>query len=278
LHNTPLDFCFFIDNGDSEVIMSGNAELFYTEQGEGFPLMIIHGLFGSADNWRTLSKKFSETYRVIALDLRNHGRSPHLDGMSYEAMAADVLALMDKLGLDKAHILGHSMGGKVAMQLAMNCPGRVEKLIVADIAPVEYGHGHDEVLAALYAVQNAGGAASRKEADTIMATHLDTLGVRQFLSTNLEKKDSGKLGWRMGLDQINADYDSVVEAPTGQIFDKPALFIRGELSHYVEDRYLPEIDRLFPHNQLVTMAGCGHWLHAEKPQDFLAHVQGFLQQ
>lgn len=256
--------------------MSGNAELFYTEQGEGFPLIIIHGLFGSADNWRTLSKKFAEQYRVIALDLRNHGRSPHVDGMSYDAMAADVLALMDKLGLEKAHILGHSMGGKVAMQLALNLPERLEKLIVADIAPVEYGHGHDDVLAALYAVQNAGGAASRKEADTMMAEHLETLGVRQFLSTNLEKKENGKLGWRVGLDQINADYDSVVEAPTGQPFAGPSLFIRGELSHYVEDSYLPQVDALFPQNQLITMAGCGHWLHAEKPMDFLAHVQTFL--
>ncbi len=258
--------------------MSGNAELFYTEQGEGFPLMIIHGLFGSADNWRTLSKKFAETYRVIALDLRNHGRSPHIEGMSYEAMAADVLALMDKLGLEKAHILGHSMGGKVAMQLALNQPERVEKLIVADIAPVEYGHGHDDVLAALYAVQNAGGAESRKEADAMMAEHLDTLGVRQFLNTNLEKKENGKLGWRVGLDQINADYDSVVKAPSGNPFAKPSLFIRGEVSHYVEDSYLPQIEALFPQNQVITMAGCGHWLHAEKPLDFLAHVQRFLQQ
>lgn len=256
--------------------MPSTAELYATEQGEGFPLLIIHGLFGSADNWRTLSKKLAEQYRVIAVDLRNHGRSPHVDGMSYDAMAADVLALLDKLGLEKAHILGHSMGGKVAMQLALNQPERLEKLIVADIAPVEYGHGHDDVLAALYAVQNAGGAASRKEADTMMAEHLETLGVRQFLSTNLEKKENGKLGWRVGLDQINADYDSVVEAPTGQPFAGPSLFIRGELSHYVEDSYLPQVAALFPQNQLITMAGCGHWLHAEKPMDFLAYVQTFL--
>ncbi|OOV88154.1 alpha/beta fold hydrolase [Oceanospirillum linum] len=256
--------------------MSDRPTLFYTEQGEGFPLIIIHGLFGSADNWRTLSKKFAEQYRVIALDLRNHGRSPHVEGMSYPAMASDVLALMDSLQLEEAHILGHSMGGKVAMQLALNHPERIEKLVVADIAPVEYGHGHDEVLAALYAVQNAGGAASRKEADTLMAEHLDTLGVRQFLSTNLEKKPNGKLGWRMGLEQINADYDAVVKAPTGQAFSKPSLFIRGELSHYVEDGYQGQIDLLFPQNQLITMSGCGHWLHAEKPLDFLAHVQAFL--
>lgn len=256
--------------------MSGNPALFYTEQGEGFPLLIIHGLFGSADNWRTLSKKYAETYRVIALDLRNHGRSVHIEGMSYEAMAADVLALMDKLALDKAHILGHSMGGKVAMQLALNQPERVEKLIVADIAPVEYGHGHDDVLAALYAVHNAGGAASRKEADAMMAEHVSVLGVRQFLSTNLEKKENGQLGWRVGLDQINADYESVVKAPSGNPFTKPALFIRGDLSHYVEDDYLPQVDALFPNNQLITMAGCGHWLHAEKPLDFLAHTRAFL--
>lgn len=256
--------------------MSGNAALFYAEQGEGFPLIIIHGLFGSADNWRTLSKKFAGQYRVIALDLRNHGRSPHISGMDYPAMAADVLALMDQLGLEKAHILGHSMGGKVAMQLAMNHPERLEKLIVADIAPVEYGHDHDEVLAALYAVQNAGGAANRREADAIMAEHLDTAGVRQFLSTNLEKKDNGKLGWRVGLDQINAGYDAIMKAPSGEAFAGPALFIRGELSAYVQDRYLPQIDALFPQNQQVTMVDCGHWLHAEKPMDFLAHVQAFL--
>ena len=256
--------------------MSGTAELFFSEQGEGFPLLIIHGLFGSADNWRTLSKKFAETYRVIAVDLRNHGRSPHLPGMSYAEMAADLLALMDKLGLEKAHVLGHSMGGKVAMQLALNHPQRVEKLIVADIAPVAYGHGHDDVLAALYAVQNAGGAESRKEADAIMAEHVSVLGVRQFLSTNLEKKENGKLGWRVGLDQIRDGYESVVAAPEGEVFTGAALFIRGELSGYVKEAHQPRIDALFPQNQCVTLPGCGHWLHAEKPLDFLAQVQAFL--
>jgi esterase len=252
------------------------TELYFTEQGEGFPLLIIHGLFGSADNWRTLSKKFAEHYRVIALDLRNHGRSPHVDGMSYPDMAADVLALMDRLAIEKAHVLGHSMGGKVAMQLALNYPDRVEKLVVADIAPVAYGHDHDEVLSALYAVRNAGGAVSRKDADQLMAEHLDTLGVRQFLSTNLEKKADGKLGWRMGLDQIKAGYDSVMKAPEGPVFNQAALFIRGELSHYVLPQHQGQIQALFPYHQSVTLAGCGHWLHAEKPLEFFAAVQVFL--
>ncbi|MAC47520.1 alpha/beta fold hydrolase [Oceanospirillum beijerinckii] len=252
------------------------VDLYFTEQGEGFPLIIIHGLFGSADNWRTLAKKFAENYKVYCVDLRNHGRSPHVESMNYHAMAADLEQFMVAQQIEQAHIIGHSMGGKVAMQLALNHPERIAKLIVADIAPVTYEHGHDDVIAAFYAVRAAGGVASRKEGDVLMSEYVKELGVRQFLMTNLEKKETGKLEWRVGLDQIRDDYESVVQAPAGTPFNGKALFIRGGHSHYVLDSYWPQIEALFPQAQLSTIDGAGHWLHAEKPLDFFDTVSQFL--
>lgn len=260
------------------------VDLYFTEQGEGFPLIIIHGLFGSADNWRTLAKKFAEHYKVYCIDLRNHGRSPHINDMSYGAMAADLLKFMQDRDIDQAHIIGHSMGGKVAMQLALSHPESVAKLVVADIAPVVYEHGHDDVIDAFYAVRNAGGVASRKEADQLMSQHVSELGIRQFLITNLEKKDTGKMEWRVGLDQIRDNYESVILAPSlttesgqvGQVFGGDSLFIRGDRSNYVLDQYRPQIDALFPNAELQTVEGTGHWLHAEKPLEFLERISTFL--
>jgi esterase len=264
------------------------VDLYFTEQGEGFPLIIIHGLFGSADNWRTLAKKFAEHYKVYCIDLRNHGRSPHINDMSYSAMAADLLAFMQDRNINQAHIVGHSMGGKVAMQLALSHPEVVAKLVVADIAPVVYEHGHDDVIAAFYAVRDAGGVASRKEADQLMSQHVTELGVRQFLITNLEKKETGKMEWRVGLDHIRDNYESVIQAPSltpslatesgkaGQVFGGDSLFIRGDRSNYVLDQYRPKIDALFSNAELQTIEGTGHWLHAEKPLEFLERIRTFL--
>lgn len=257
--------------------MSANSTaLYFTVQGEGKPLIIIHGLFGSADNWRTLAKKFAENYQVFCIDLRNHGRSPHVDGMSYNEMAADLLSFMDQQAISKAHIIGHSMGGKVAMQFALSHAERVERLVVADIAPVAYQHGHTDVLAAFDAVQALGGVASRKEADEVMSAHVDSLGIRQFLMTNLEKKVDGKLGWRVGLAQIKQGYADVIKAPEGEVFTGDTLFIRGELSEYVLDEYQEVMLKLFPASTLATLSGTGHWLHAEKPLEFLQQVSEFL--
>lgn len=253
-----------------------SAALYFTVQGEGQPLIIIHGLFGSADNWRTLAKKFAEQYQVFCVDLRNHGRSPHIDGMSYAEMANDLLAFMDQQQIAKAHILGHSMGGKVAMQLALNHPERVSHLVVADIAPVAYQHGHDDVLAAFDAVQALGGVASRKDADEVMSAHVDSLGVRQFLMTNLEKQADGRLGWRVGLAQIKQGYADVIKAPEGNAFTGKTLFIRGELSAYVLDQYQAALAHHFPNYRLDTLPETGHWLHAEKPLLFLQQVSAFL--
>ena len=168
-------------------------------------LVVIHGLLGSADNWRSHLKVWRRSRRVIALDLRNHGRSPHAEGMRYATMADDVIALLDKLSIKRAHVLGHSMGGKVAISLARLAPERVASLIVADIAPVAYDHGHDDVFAALENVRE-GLPKNRREADELLAKHVESRPTRLFLATNLVRNDDNVMTIRVGLDQIKRGY------------------------------------------------------------------------
>lgn len=248
---------------------------FLDSGGEGVPLVVIHGLFGSADNWRSHLKAWETRRRVIALDLRNHGRSPHAEGMGYDAMAADVLAVLDRLDVPQAHLLGHSMGGKVAISLARLVPQRVASLIVADIAPVAYGHDHDSVFAALRRVE-AGQPANRREADALLAEHVAERPVRLFLATNLVRGEAGGLVLRLGLDEIQGDYQSIMGAPAGQgAYPGPALVVRGARSPYVADEYLPALRDVLPEAELVTLEA-GHWLHAERPEAFRAEVDAFL--
>lgn len=243
--------------------------------GEGLPLVIIHGLFGSADNWRSHVKAWQARHRVIAVDLRNHGRSPHARGMGYEAMAADLLALLDRLGIERVHLLGHSMGGKVAISLARLAPRRVASLIVADIAPRAYGHDHDTVFAALRRVAE-GRPANRGEADELLAEHVEERAVRLFLATNLERAEEGGLRLRLGLDEIQQDYEAIMGAPAGEgAFTGPTLVLRGAHSHYVTDAMLPELREVLPEARVVTL-DAGHWLHAERPEAFRQAVDDFL--
>lgn len=253
-----------------------NVALHYNDSGgEGEPLLVIHGLLGSADNWRSHVRQWQKHYRVIALDLRNHGRSFHAPGMSYEAMAADVFALMDNLNIEKAHLLGHSMGGKVVMSVARLAPERVHSLIVADIAPVTYGHGHDNVFAALRSVE-AGQPADRPAADALMAEYVPERAVRLFLATNLVRSDQGGLCLRLGLDEIQAGYEDIIGLPAGEeAFDGPALVIRGSRSAYVLDEWLPAVYAVLPRAEVVTL-DAGHWLHAEQPDAFQHSVNKFL--
>lgn len=245
--------------------------------GEGEPLLIIHGLFGSGDNWRSHLRHWQERYRVIALDLRNHGRSPHVPGMSYAAMAEDVRALLDSLDIEKAHLLGHSMGGKVAISLARLAPERTRSLIIADVAPVTYDwHGHDNVFAALRSVE-VGLPADRPEADALMAEHVSERAVRLFLATNLVRSDQGGLCLRIGLDEIQAGYEDIIGLPAGEgTFDGPTLVVRGSRSPYVSDERLPALHEMLPRAEVVTLKGAGHWLHAEQPEAFQNSVNEFL--
>lgn len=240
------------------------------------PLVVIHGLLGSADNWRSHLKVWQRSRRVIAVDLRNHGRSPHVEGMSYAAMSQDVLAALDKLSVERAHILGHSMGGKVAITLARLTPERCASLTVADIAPVAYQHGHDDVFAALERVRE-GAPTNRREADALLAEHVDSRPTRLFLATNLVRNDQGIMALRVGLDEIQRGYEAIIGKPGGEVaFDAPTLVLRGADSPYVGDEMLPALREVLPRARVVTLKQAGHWLHADQPEAFQQSVDAFI--
>lgn len=240
------------------------------------PLVVLHGLFGSADNWRSHIKQWQDDRRVVAVDLRNHGRSPHVEGMRYAAMAADVIALLDDLGIEQFDLLGHSMGGKVAMTLARSNPARVAHLIVADIAPVAYDHGHDDVFAAMRRVE-AGRPTSRRDAMALMQEEIDDAATCQFLATNLLRGDDGVMHWRVGLDEIGAGYEDIIAPPGGdRPFEGPALLIRGGASPYVQDRHRDTVEAVMPNVEWQTLEGAGHWLHAEQPGAFRDAINRFI--
>jgi pimeloyl-ACP methyl ester carboxylesterase len=249
-------------------------KLNYREIGTGQPLIILHGLFGSSDNWQTQAKKFAVYFRVILVDLRNHGHSNWDNNSSYEAMAADVIELMQDLNIQKTILLGHSMGGKVAMYLTQNQPSLVSKLIIADMGTKKYPPHHQHILEGIHAVQ-LDGVASRSEADRELSKHIESEGVRQFLLKNLYWKEKGKLAWRMNVAVLENSMELILAAiPEMEVFT-PTLFVRGELSNYILDEDIPEIENLFPDSQYITIPNAGHWVHAEKPDEFVDAVLGF---
>jgi esterase len=239
------------------------------------PVILLHGLFGSASNLMAVARSLSTDYKVVRMDLRNHGKSPHSDIMDIPVMAEDVLATMDKLGIQQAHILGHSLGGKVAMQVAITAPERIKRLIVADIAPVRYGRGHDEIITALLAM-DLRALRSREQADEILQKAVPELAIRQFLLKNIVRDGKDAWSWRMNLTAIADCYDNLRDAPSTEYFAGPTLFIRGELSRYIRDENRVFMQRQFPQMELLTIAGAGHWLHAEYPQIFNGMVMQFL--
>ncbi|PCM43157.1 alpha/beta fold hydrolase [Marinobacter sp. ANT_B65] len=252
--------------------------------GEGSPLILLHGLFGSLENLGGVARKLQNEWQIHALDQRNHGSSPHTDTMDYPSMAEDVVAYMDEQGIDKACLLGHSMGGKVAMQVALQAPERVEKIIVADIAPVSYKPRHDAVLEGLKQIDLTN-VRSRREADVQMARFVDMEATRQFLLMNLERipkqeqLDGGPVyRWRLNLKAIEACYANLASAPEGEApYEGPVLFLKGADSAYIQEKHRDEIFRLFPHAQLSIIEGTGHWLHAEKTDTFVALCRRFLE-
>jgi esterase len=250
-------------------------ELFFRELGSGQPLIILHGLFGSCDNWLTVSKPLSEKFHVYLVDQRNHGRSPHHPVHTYSAMTDDLLEFIEKHQIQNSIVLGHSMGGKTAMHLALNHPKVLEKLIVADISPRYYTPHHQDVIAGLSAI-DLDTLASREEADRIMSAHLPELGVRQFLLKNLYRDEQSRFSWRMNFEGLVSQIENIGEASTGNAFQKPTLFIKGALSRYIQDKDEELIHTLFPHSQTKTIEGAGHWVQAEKPQAFLDTVLAFL--
>lgn len=250
-------------------------KLHFDKYGTGPVLIILHGLFGSASNFRGLARRYGEHFETYCLDLRNHGASPHDDVMSYPVMAQDIVGFMDDQDINKAFVLGHSMGGKVAMQLALDHPGRVEKIIVGDIAPVRYPPHHKAVFDGLNAVDLLA-ISSRGEAEEILKDYVEDKGVRLFLLTNLARKPEGGFEWRINIKVLQEEYDHIAIGVTGGPYNGPALFIRGALSDYVKDEHFEGIRDLFPAAKIKTIPDTGHWLHAEKPEEFSALLFDFL--
>jgi len=241
----------------------------YSEKGQ--PLIVLHGLFGSQSNWGGHCKVLAEKFSVIGVDLRNHGDSAHTPEHNYQVMAEDIKELLRSLDLSSAYLLGHSMGGKVAMELALSYPDLVDRLLVVDIAPVLYtgkADGHEQVMAGMNALDLAS-LQSRSEAEAGLADYIEDEATRKFIVTNLVR--DGDLGfvWRLNLPVIEANYGRLMEKPLGgNIFEKPTLFVKGDLSPYVQAKHEAQILELFPNAGVKIISEAGHWLHADKPQAF----------
>lgn len=245
--------------------------------GEGKPFIILHGFLGMSDNWKTLGSQYAENgFQVHLMDQRNHGKSFHSPDFDYEILSQDAINYMDHHGIDSAYVLGHSMGGKTAMQLATSHPERVEKLIVADIAPKFYPPHHDFIFNGLSKL-NFDEISNRREADEELAKHIKDMGIRMFLLKNLYWVEQGKLGFRFNFDVLKDKMSEIGEniAPTA-IYEGPTLFLRGDMSEYIMPNDYPELKRHFPNSEIETIDKAGHWLHAENPKQFFEKSIRFL--
>lgn len=250
--------------------------LHYETIGAGQPLIILHGLFGSLDNWRTMSKKLSDRYQVFSADLRNHGGSPHSSEFSYPLMADDLKEFMHEHFLGSAFLLGHSMGGKVAMQFALTYPEFVDKLIVVDIAPRAYPPKHKDLFKALSSL-HLERFSGRNEVRRELEKEISDRSVSEFMLKNLNVSQTGKLQWKMNLASLHENYHEIMASPCWEgDFDKPTLFVRGGSSDYIEPADDRVIRRYFPCAELATVPGVGHWVHAEAPGVFEKMVRDFL--
>lgn len=253
-----------------------SMELYSRVDGSGFPIVILHGLLGSSDNWRAVSQRLGRSYKVYTVDLRNHGQSPHSDTMTYPVMAEDLRELLERETISEAHVVGHSLGGKIAMQFATSHPDRVKKLVVIDIAPKAYPPLQRSTLAALEQLELQS-FTSFGEIDAALASAIPEIALRQFLMKNIARVPKMDFQWRIDLGSIAKSYDELTKAiiPTGT-YNKPALFLRGGRSDYIQDAELPSIQAIFPRAELVTIATAGHWLHTDATDEFLKVLTAFL--
>jgi len=252
-------------------------KLSFRKLGSGKPLFILHGLFGSSDNWQTLGKQFAENFTVYFIDQRNHGRSPHSPEHNYELMAEDLLELMEAENLDKVMLLGHSMGGKTAMYFAINHPEKVEKMVVVDISPKKYPITNKDIIEALEKV-NLAEVKSRKEVEEILSQDIKNYGTMQFLLKNLYWEDSQKLAWRFNLEALKNNIARVGELTPmpSQPLQIPVLFVKGEKSDHIVSTDNTLINAMFAHAEIATIPDAGHWTHADKPIEFFTIINNFL--
>lgn len=247
-------------------------------EGSGKPFVILHGFLGMSDNWKTLGTQFGENgFEVHMLDLRNHGRSIHSDEFNYQLMVNDVVEYCKEKDLTSIYLLGHSMGGKVAMFTATQFPDLVEKLIVADIGVKYYKPHHDEILNGLSAVDFSE-KPSRSDVEEILTPYISDFGTRQFLMKSLYWKESDQLAFRFNLEAFVANKDVIGDALSEDaIYDKSTLFLKGANSNYILDSDSTEIKHHFPEAEIETISKAGHWLHAENPKDFYDITRRFLE-
>jgi pimeloyl-ACP methyl ester carboxylesterase len=237
-------------------------------------MIILHGLMGSSDNWLTQARMFSEHYKVFSVDQRNHGQSPHCDEFNYKVFSNDLKDFITGHELEKPIVLGHSMGGKAAMNFAVTNPDILETLIVVDIAPVAYEVRHDHIVEGLLAIP-IDAITSRNEADEVLSKYVDEIGVRQFLLKNLARKDGG-FEWKLNLPVIDKNLELIGEGMQFEgSFDKKTLFIKGKRSDYIQEKDQPRIKEIFPNSELIVME-TGHWVQAEQPEAFVRIVSEFL--
>ncbi|WP_255455713.1 alpha/beta fold hydrolase [Paraglaciecola sp. L1A13] len=239
--------------------------------------MLIHGLFGSLDNLAMLRRELSADFNIISIDLPDHGKSQHSTQFSFEQYAESIIYLLNELSISKANIVGHSLGGKVAMQIALMNESLVDCLVVLDIAPVTYTPRHENVFNALLSV-NLEQITDRKEANDIMAEYVAESSVRQFLLKSLyQDNKTQSWHWRFNLNLLYRDYSLLSKAlEIGHSNDKPVLFLKGELSDYLQPQYTQQTIALFPNSRVRVIQGVGHWLHAEKPAECAKHIRTFL--
>ncbi len=263
-------------------------KLFFRQLGEGNPLVILHGLYGSSDNWMTVGRHLSSNFKVILVDQRNHGRSPHSPNHTYKLMVQDLVELLDDLSIDKATIIGHSMGGKVAMLFASLNPQRLRSLVVVDILPTSYtdedlGFGqlkvHGNILSAMLML-NPESINSRDELDKTLAKSIKDIAVRQFLLKNFKRNDHGTFSWTLNVDALSKNLialmSEVLPTEGSSIIKTPTLFIKGQNSNYIHPKGEDELPKYFANFHMVTVPNAGHWLHAENTEYFLRVLDEFF--
>lgn len=249
----------------------------YKTFGEGFPLVILHGLLGSLDNWLSIAKQFSAHFSVYVIDFRNHGKSPHSSEFSYKILVDDLCVFFQQHSIVKAHLLGHSMGGKAAMEFAMLHPEKVERLVVADVAPVQYEDRHSHIFKALLAI-NLREVKSRETVEMQLRNNLkqEDESTIQFLMKGLYRNEENNFAWRFNVEALWQAYQNVADGVGGHPFLGKTLFIKGQKSNYINAENYAVIQELFPNNELEEIAGAGHWVHADAPKEFTEKVLQFL--
>jgi len=256
----------------------------YKEFGTGFPIIILHGVLGSLDNWQTIARKMSELpsapFKTYIIDQRNHGKSPHTDDFSYNLLSSDLLEFFKQQNITKAHLIGHSMGGKTAMKFALDYPQMVEKLIVVDIAPSEAEDHHTYIFEALEAA-DVGNANTREEVEKVLRNRIgDDNTTIQFLMKGLQRDATEKhFEWKFNLKALMNHYEEIKGSISGpNPYQGPVLFVKGGKSDYINSGNYPDIAELFPNNEVVEIQGAGHWVQAEKPAEFIEAAAKFLLQ